>query len=162
MNEQEANGVAIDLSDAIPRDTGVLQIVIPGSNKRAGWEVTFAGPGHPKTVAQNENLSRAALDKQERIEFAQVNQRKWKTDGRQPDDVRRENVSWVMGRILSWTPVTIKQFSPDAVELPAEATPQQIARASDLLSKPYMLPYFLQMTEYLGDQASFIAASART
>jgi hypothetical protein len=83
----QVNGAALavaDLSDVMPQSSGVLHIVVPGTNKRTGWQITFAGPGHPKTVAQNEELARAALDKQERIEFAQVNQRKWKTDGKQP------------------------------------------------------------------------------
>ncbi len=156
-------GASVDLSEAMPRDTGILYIVVPGTNKRTGWQITFAGPGHPKTVAQNEELSRANLDKQERIEMAQVNNRKWKGDGKQVSDVRRENVQWVLGRILSWTPaITIKQFSAEPVELPEGANKEQRTRAADLLAEPYMTPYFLQMTEYLGDQASFIEASAKT
>jgi hypothetical protein len=95
----------VDLSDVMPQSTGVLHIVVPGTNKRTGWQVTFAGPSHPKTIAQNEELSRASLDKAERIEMAQVNNRKWKGEGKQPDDVRRENVEWVLGRILSWKAV---------------------------------------------------------
>jgi hypothetical protein len=174
------NGTALavaDLSDVMPQSSGVLHIVVPGTNKRTGWQITFAGPGHPKTVAQNEELARTNLDKQERIEMAQVNNRKWKGDGRQPSDVRAENVDWVLGRILSWKAVvrtgepptdielagpTIRQFSDKPIELPEDASPEQIKQARALLGQPYMQPYFLQMTEYLGDQASFIAASART
>jgi hypothetical protein len=159
------NGTALavaDLSDVMPQSSGVLHIVVPGTNKRTGWQITFAGPGHPKTVAQNEELARTNLDKQERIEMAQVNNRKWKGDGRQPSDVRAENVDWVLGRILSWTPVAISQFAAAPVALPDDASPEQIKQARALLGQPYMQPYFLQMTEYLGDQASFIAASART
>lgn len=160
LNEEKI--VAVDMSAAMPKDTGILHVVVPGTNKRTGWQITFAGPGHSQTVAQNEELSRANLDKAERIEMAQVNQRKWKGDGKQVSDIRRENVAWVMGRALSWTPVTIKQFGADPVELPEGASAEQIKRASDLLSQPYMTPYFTQMTEYLGDQASFIEASAKT
>lgn len=158
----DASIAGVDLSAAIPKDTGILHVVIPGTNKRTGWQVTFAGPGHPKTVAQNEELSRANLDKQERIEMAQVNNRKWKGEGKQVSDLRRENVQWVLGRILSWTPITIKQFAAEPIELPETASPEQVKRAAELLAQPYMTPYFLQMTEYLGDQASFIEASART
>lgn len=145
----------VDLSAAIPLNEGVLHIVVPGTNKRTGWDVTFAGPGHPKTIAQTEEITRSALDKQERIEMAQVNQRKWKGEGKQPADIRRENVEWVVGRIIGWTPVTIKQFSPDPIEFSDKV-------AKDLLAQPYMVPYFIQMTEYLGDQASFIEASAKS
>jgi hypothetical protein len=167
----------VDLSDVMPQSTGVLHIVVPGTNKRTGWQVTFAGPSHPKTIAQNEELSRASLDKAERIEMAQVNNRKWKGEGKQPDDVRRENVEWVLGRILSWKAVvrageppadvelagpTIRQFSDKPIGFPADATQEQIKQVRSLLAQPYMLPYFLQMSEYLGDQASFIAASAKT
>jgi hypothetical protein len=66
-----------------------------------------------------------------------------------------------LGRILSWTPVKIGQYSAEPVELPENATKEQRDRAHDLLSQPYMSPYFVQMTDYLGDQASFIAASAK-
>lgn len=152
MIETNNFGVA-DISDAIPSDEGVLHIVVPGTNKRTGWQITFAGPGHAKTVAQNNELSRAALQKAERIEMAQVNARKWKGDGKQPQDVRRENVDWVVGRILTWTPVRIKQFSVDQVEFSDKV-------AKELLMQPYMAPYFVQMTDYLADQASFIAGSA--
>lgn len=163
MSDHEVNGVAVDLSASLPRDTGTLYIVVPGTNKRTGWEIVFAGPGHPKTVAQNEELSRASLDKAERIEMAQVNNRKWKGDGKQVSDVRKENVDWVLGRILSWTPVKFAQFHDGApVELPADATQEQRKLAADLLGQPYMNAYFIQMTEYLGDQASFIDASAKT
>lgn len=161
----QVNGAVLavaDLSDVMPQQTGILHIVVPGTNKRTGWQITFAGPGHPKTIAQNEELSRVNLDKQERIEMAQVNQRKWKGDGKQVDDVRRENVDWVLGRILSWTPVSISQFASAPIELPEDASPEQIKQARALLSQPYMVPYFMQMTEYLGDQASFIAASVKT
>jgi hypothetical protein len=103
---------AVDLSAAIPKDTGTLYIVVPGTNKRTGWAINFAGPGHPKTMAQTEEFSRAALDKAERIEMAQVNNRKWKGDGKQVADQRRENVAWVMGRALSWTPITSSSSHP--------------------------------------------------
>ncbi len=153
---------AVDLSAAIPSNEGTLFVVVPGSNKRTGWQIRFAGPGHPKTVAQNESFSRISLDKAERIEMAQVNGRKWKSDGKQPADMRRENVEWVVGRILSWTPVSINQFSADPVEFPENPTAAQLDRARDLLAQPYMVPYFVQMTDYLGDQASFIEASAKS
>lgn len=163
MDSDKVNDVAsVDLSAAMPRDTGILHIVVPGTGKRTGWQITFAGPGHPKAILQNEELARANLDKAERIEMAQVNSRKWKGDGKQVADVRRENVQWVLGRILCWTPITIKQFAAEPIELPESATPEQLKRAADLLAQPYMTPYFLQMTEYLSDQSSFIEASAKT
>lgn len=160
--EQHINGEAVDLSAVMPEDTGTLHIVVPGTNKRTGWQITFAGPGHAKTVAQNDKLSRSNLDRQERIEMAQVNGRKWKGDGKQPEDVRRENVAWVVGRILHWTPVTVAQFSDQPVELPADATPEQVKRAQDLLLQPYMGPFFLQMSDFLTAEASFISASAKS
>lgn len=162
MSEEIVNGTAIDLSDVMPEETGILHIVVPGTNKRTGWKIVFAGPSHPKTIAQNNEMSRQQLDKAERIEMAQVNNRKWKGEGKQVDDLRRENVDWIMGRIVSWTPIKIKRFSAEDVELPENATAEQIKRAKELLAQPYMLPYFGQMIDYVADQASFIAASART
>jgi hypothetical protein len=160
--DNQVNG-AVDLSTVMPEQTSVLHVVVPGTNKRTGWQITFAGPGHPKTVEQNERLARASLDRAERIEMTQVNSRKWKGDGKQPADVRRENVEWVIGRIVEWTPIKIADFSNgEEVALPRDATPEQIKLAHALLEQPFMVPYFLQMTEFLQDQASFMSASARS
>ena len=148
----QSNAVA-DLSALIPGDAAILHVVAPGTNKRTGWQITFAGPGHPKTIAQTNELSRKSLHKAALIEQAQVNGRKWKADDKETADQVRENVAWIVGRIVDWTPVKISQFSPDPIVFSETI-------AIDLLAQPYMGPFFAQCVEFLTNEASFIAASA--
>jgi hypothetical protein len=143
-----------DLSGAMPLDTSVLHIVVPGTNKRTGWEVTFAGPSHPKTVSLSNELTRRGLDKAAKMEAAQVNARKWKPEDKQPDEQRRENVESVVARIVTWTPIKIAQVSAQPIAFSEKA-------AIDLLLRPMMIPYLMQMMEFLGNEASFIADSAK-
>ena len=143
----------VDLSSVLPIDTAVLDIVVPGTSKRTGWSITFAGPNHPKTVAQNERLARHNLEREQRIEMARVNGRKWKGDNKSVDEARRENVEWIVSRIVDWTPIKIAQFSPDPVAFSEKV-------AIELLAQPYMVAFFAQMVDFLQAEASFTPASA--
>lgn len=157
---QSVNGavVAADLSGAMPADTAVLYTVFPGTNKRTGWNITFAGPGHPKTIAFNNDAERKRLHKAAMIERAQVNGRKWKGDeDKQPDESRRESVeSWV-ARIVSWTPV---DFGGGPVEF-NEGDATAPTRAVELLMQPKLGAYLLQMVEFMLDEKSFMTDSAQ-
>lgn len=138
---------AIDLSGMMPADTSVLEILKPGGTEGTGWKVTFAGPGHPKTVAWQTEQSRRNIRKAAQIEASQANGRKVKPEDREPDDVRRENVEWVVARIVDWTPVKIggKEYVA--------------ADATDLLMRPEMGWAYVQMVEFLADERSFTRRS---
>ena len=47
----------------------------------SNWIWTFAGPGHPATVAADERMAKRQLALQEEQERARVNGRKWKGTG---------------------------------------------------------------------------------
>lgn len=143
----------IDLSAALPVDTAELEIVVPGTSRRTGWVITIAGPNHPKTVAQNERLARRNLERERSIEMARVNGRKWKGEDKSVDEARRENVEWVVGRIVDWTPVKIAQFSAEPITFSETV-------AIDLLSQPYMGAFFGQIIDFLSAEASFTPAFA--
>ncbi len=146
---------AVDLSEALPENTSVLHVVVPGTSKRTGWQITFAGPGHQKAIDAANAQARRGLEKAARIEASQVNGRKFKPEEKTPDELRRGNVEWVVGRIIDWTPVKISQVSPDPIMFSVEG-------AIDLLMLPVMGPFFLQMAEFLGAEGSFIKPSATT
>ena len=143
----------VDLSAFIPTDTAVLAILAPGGVTSTGWNVTFAGPGHPKAVAFTEEASRKNLRRQRQIETAQINGRKYKPEEREVDEARRENVAWVVARIVDWTPVKLGPGDPIAFSDGA---------AFELLLRPEMGWALGQMVEFLADERSFTKGSAKT
>jgi hypothetical protein len=140
-----------DFSAALPLDESVLTIEAP-DGKPTTWRVTLAGPAHPKTVVWADRAARQNLRRQQMQEQAQVNGKKWKAEERTPEEQRRQNVEWVVARIVGWTPVRIEQFSPDPI-------PFSEPVAINLLSQPYMGFVFKQLVDYLSDEASFTKRS---
>jgi hypothetical protein len=142
---------AIDLSALIPLETAVLEILKPGGIESTGWKITFAGPAHPKTVAWQNEQSRKSLRKAQQIEQAQVNGRKFKAEDKDPQEQQRETVSWIVARIVDWTPIKLGAGEPmrfsDAV-------------AIDLLVKPELGWAFSQMVDFITDDRSFTQRSA--
>jgi len=144
---------AVDLSAFIPQDTADLEILKPGGVEGTGWTVTFAGPSHPKTIAFGNELSRKNLRRSRLIEAAQVNGKKFKPEEREVDEVRRENVSFVVSRIVGWTPVRLGPGEPIAFSEEA---------ATNLLIDPKLGWVLNQMTEFLAEERSFTKGSATT
>jgi hypothetical protein len=140
-----------NLADDLPMDTAVLHVVKPGTNKRTGWEVTFAGPGHPKTIALNNETSRKQLEETKRIKQQQANGRRVKIDDEQPEENRREFVETIVARIVTWTPV---DFGEGAVDFSEKA-------AVDLLLDPKKGAYFAQFVDFLIDDRAFMKGSAK-
>lgn len=145
--------VAVNLSAFHPADTAVLDILAPGSARPIGWAITFAGPGHPKTVAWNEEKAREDLQKSRQIEMAQVNGRKYKPDDKSVADLRHDNVRWIAARILDWTPV--------ALEAGAAPINFSEAAAMELLAAPKLGWVYGQCLEFLASEQSFTPASAK-
>lgn len=141
-----------NMADDLPDDTAEIHIVKSGTNIRTGWVITLAGPGHPQTIALNNELERERLNRSAQIERAQVNGRKWKGDeDEQPEDARRKIVSQVCRRIVSWTPV---DFGEGAVEFSQE-------NAVKLFLDPKKGAYFGQIVEFLTAERAFTKGSAK-
>ena len=49
----------LGLLDAL--DTADLEVCHPATGQPTGWVITFAGPGHPQTVAFNERQLRKRM-----------------------------------------------------------------------------------------------------
>jgi hypothetical protein len=142
---------AVDLLAFVPADTAVLEILKPGGIESTGWTITFAGPSHDKTIAWQTESSRKNLRRQQQIEAAQVNGRKYKPEERGPDEQKRENVAWIVARIVDWSPVRLGPGDPVAFSETA---------AMELLMRPDLGWAFVQMVEFLVDERSFTKASA--
>ncbi len=143
---------AIDITSFLPADTAVMEVLKPGGLEGTGWIVEFAGPSHARTVVWSNEAARKGLRKQQQIEQAQINGKKFKADDRDPDDVRKENVQWVVARIVTWTPV----------EVGGKVYEFNDANATELLMKPELGFAFGQMVEFLGNESSFTPRSATT
>lgn len=108
--------VEIDISalDAVDE----ADMVVMHNDRPTTWVWTFAGPGHPRGVAQNERVSREALSTAAAKEQARTNGKKWKEAADAPDEVREKNASFVLERLLRWSPVKLNgetlSFSPEA------------------------------------------------
>lgn len=145
----------LDLSAAIPVDSATIDILLPGSDKPSGWRIELAGPGHPKTVAVSQEVSRERLDKEKAIEFAQVNGRKWKTDGETPEERAQRNVTRVVRRIIGWSPPPVFKHINDGKPIEFSET-----AAVDLLLRPEMGWVLAQIADYLNAERAFTQGSA--
>lgn len=148
----EATPKVANLAHALAAQTADLNVVYPGTNQPTGWIVTFAGPSHPKSMAFSDEATREMAKKTADIERAQVNGRKWKgDDDLDPQDIRRKNISNVIRRIVTWTPV---DFGTGPVEFEEEA-------AIELFMDPAKGNYFAQFVDFLTGEKAFFKASAK-
>lgn len=144
---------ALDLSGAIPLTSFVLDLVIPGTAKPSGWKVELAGPMHPQTIEVNNIVAREAIAKESAIEFAQVNNRKYKVEDDPVDARRRKNVNRVCRRIVGWTPApTFRNVGPDPIAFSVDA-------ATDLFLRQDMAGFFVQITDYFNGERAFMPPS---
>lgn len=126
-----------DLSAFELQDTGVLNVKNPVTGQPTGWEITIAGPTHPKTVALNAKINariRAQVTSQQRgVEIAD-------------DVIREQNVRDVCDRILDWTHITLN----------GEDFPFSEGNAYDLLINSKNSKLFNQITEFMFGETSFL------
>lgn len=153
MNDQ-VNGVAMvaDLSALLPEDTAVLRICKPGTSIPTGWEITMAGPGHPKTVALGNKQQRDINDRNARLEAQRQNGRKVKPEIKADGETTREFIEGLVARIVTWTPIKIGD----------EAFGFSEKSAVELLSRPAMGAFVGQIVDFLIDERAFMKDSANS
>ena len=125
-------------------DTGKMQVLDAAGNP-TGWFWEFAGPGHPKTEAINNRFARERLHKQQQIEQAQANGRKWKADQEDPAAVRAKNIADLVERLVGWS----------AVEIGGKDFPYTAENAIDFLSHPKRIGVLTQAMEFLTSERAF-------
>lgn len=148
----QQNGTAVDLTAFMPADTATLDVIAPDGVTSTGWRIEFAGPSHPKTVESNNEVLRRQLRRQSQLEAQQANNRKVKVEEKDPEEMRRENVRWVVARMLGWTPVLIRSIQPEPIGFSPEV-------AMSLFVRPEMGWAFSQIVDFLGNERSFTRAS---
>jgi hypothetical protein len=138
-----------DLSDLETGDEAQLAIK-DSAGRVTTWLWTFYGPGHPKTVAVANRLSKRWLQEARDKEQSSVNGKKWKPEERSLDDLRRENVANIVDRTKEFTPVKLNgsviEFSPE--------------KARELLLDPRKSALFVQISEFLREEENFMRPSA--
>lgn len=102
MSEMKQEG-AFDVAGLDTVDESEMEVMAAG--RPTGWRFVFAGPGHPHAIAQSNRVARDSLAKQRAKEQAAANGKKWKSETQSPDDLLQDNVSFVMERLLGWSPV---------------------------------------------------------
>lgn len=117
----------------------------------SNWVWTFAGPGHPATVAADDRMAKRQLALQEEQEKARVNGRKWKGSGDTLEEVRDRNIDYIVARLLRWSDGMTVDGSP------FQCTPEN---ARKVLLNP-ALGVYEQANSHLLDEKSFIPRSPK-
>jgi hypothetical protein len=151
MTEQTETVAVAILADAEYTDTGVLEVRHPITKALTGWKVTFAGPGHPKTIKENDRALDEVLQTAKAQEMSRVNNKKWKSDDQSVAEARREFARSIAVRILDWSPVDF-QDGKGAVSFSEN-------NAIDLMLDPKRSWIAPQFREYLDGEKSFTKGS---
>ena len=85
----------LDISVFDSADTADMTVAHPATSEPTNWVITFAGPGHPKTIDLADRRARQHLREEKAKEQARVNGRKWKGDEKTPAEQRAENIEWM-------------------------------------------------------------------
>lgn len=139
---------ALALDNLSTVDQAQMTVIFGG--QPLDWKWTFAGPGHEKTIAQNNRIARETIARDRVKEQAQTNGKKWIPPEVTPDERRADNVRYVLERLLGWTPVTMS----------GEDYPFSEENARKVLADPNKAWLYQQALEFLHGDNSFIARSA--
>lgn len=139
-----------DISTFQDADTAEMVVNHPRTGEPTTWKITFAGPGHPATVALADRIARKNAKDAREKEMARVNGRKWRGEDVPVEQRRRENAEHFAARMISWTPVRIN----------GEDYPFTPENAVKLLLDPNYGRLFTQIVEFLADEDAFSKSSA--
>jgi hypothetical protein len=132
-----------DLNDLAGADTAEMTVWLNG--KATSWKWIWAGPGHPKTIAQRRRLDRERLSMEAQQEQARVNGRKYKSPEIDPDEDFKSKVTQLIERLVDWTPVKVGGQVLEFSE----------TKAREILSNPANVALYIQCWEFLGAETSF-------
>ena len=140
-----------DVSDFDSADTAEMPVAHPVTSEPTSWVITFAGPGHVKTIDLANRRARQQLREEKAKEQARVNGRRWKAEDKTPTDQRAENVEWIADRIVGWTPVKIN----------GEDLPYSRENAIKPLTDPKKGWLFRQCLEFLLAEENLMQSSVK-
>jgi len=141
-----------NLSSIVAVDVVQLDIKNPATQQPVGWTWEIAGPTHQKTIAQRNQQAREAASESRMQRQQRLN---GKTVVLPEDDIeanRIKNANFWMERVLGWSPVSLdgKEDYPYSKENGVKL----------LLDEKYGWLY-LQLLEFLGEDARFLKISAK-
>ena len=139
-----------DIAALAATDEGDLDI-LDGKGNPTGWIWTFAGPGHPTTIALDRESNARFLQREQAKERVRTNGKTWKGDSETVDEVRDRNVAYIVGRLLRWSDTQMEGK-------PFPCTPENARR---ILSDPRFGLVFTQANEFLRDEKDFTKGSAK-
>jgi hypothetical protein len=146
----DAEKKPFDLGALAYEDEADLEIV-DANGRKTGWVWTFAGPGHPATIAIDNEQTARFVDRQNEIERTQVNGRKWKGGGETADTLRERGINYIVARLLRWSDMTM-----DGAPFPC--TPDNVRKL--LADRRFGLVYD-QANAFLIDEKSFTKRSPK-
>lgn len=141
---------AFDLSALDAADTADMTVMAFG--QPTNWVWTFAGPGHPKTMAQSDRYARESMITEKLQDQARVNGRKWKAVEESLEDRRAKNINHIVERLVGWSPVLMN----------GNDFPFSEANARAVLADRRKVDVYSQALEFLGDEKSFMRRSPKT
>jgi hypothetical protein len=130
--------VSVSLDDFKYRDTATMQVIPPGGSEPIAT-IVFAGPAHPKSRAQAERLHSVALRR--RLVAAAH---------RTLNEVERENVQFLVDRMLEWEGIKRRE-GEEVVEVPFSE-----AYATEMLLNPALGWLFSQCLAFLSVDTNFL------
>ena len=148
METEKKNGFSLD--DFTLNAEGDLDL----RNKygqSSGWVWTFAGPGHPLTIAADDRQARRALHILDEQEKSRVNGKKWKGSGDSMEDIRDRYISYIIARLIRWT---------DGMAVNGEPFPCTPENARTILLNQ-QLGVYEQVQEFLQSEKSFTPRSEK-
>lgn len=134
--------------DFAAADTSDMEVVVNG--RLTGWVWTFAGPGHPQTIAQNDRIARESMHEERKLREQQLNGRKVKLPEDTVDERRKKNIDHVVERLVGWS----------AVKIGGADYPFTKDNARALLGDPAKVSLLTQAFEFLGNETAFTKRSA--
>lgn len=139
----------MDLNDF---DTAeAADMVVMSNGQATDWRWTFAGPGHPQSVALADRLGRERLRKDREQAEAVANGRRWKAENDTPEEARRRGAEFIVDRLIGWSPITLS----------GKDYPFTRENAIALLIDPKKASLAVQAMEFLANDRSFTPPSAK-
>ncbi|MDP3417850.1 hypothetical protein [Falsiroseomonas sp.] len=143
---------SFDIADIVVEDVSTLTIRHPQTNAPTTWQMQIAGPGHPVTLALQNEVAREQLQEQRAIEQARANGRKYKAPETDPEEDRARSMNRVARRIVGWTDVSLN----------GQPFPYSAENAAAIMTDPKRGWIATQVLDFFGADAAFIKRSAKT
>lgn len=143
----------IDLSDSVPTESFILEMLHPATKKATGWKLQLAGPQHDSSIAVSNEGGKDFIEEELAIKAANAAGLKYDPPAETLQARRRKSVGRVCRRIIGWSPnPTFKNIQPEPIEF-------SISAATEMFLRPDMAGFFIQVTNYLNSEKAFIQPS---